>query len=80
MSDVGCTAILGERLLFFHDFAFELSNAPFELFNRTIELLDGSVDVVAENFRTSAISCMRAPFRVNSLCNGGIHRFCFGVL
>jgi hypothetical protein len=47
---VGYTAILGERLLFFRDFAFELSHAPFELFNHTIKLLDGSVDVVAENF------------------------------
>jgi hypothetical protein len=47
---VGYTAILEERLLFFRDFAFELSHAPFELFNHTIKLLDGSVDVVAENF------------------------------
>jgi hypothetical protein len=47
---VGYTAILGERLLFFRDFAFELSHASFELFNHTIKLLDGSVDVVAENF------------------------------
>jgi hypothetical protein len=47
---VGYTALLGERLLFFRDFAFELSHAPFELFNHTIKLLDGSVDVVAENF------------------------------
>ena len=37
-------------LTFFRDFAFELSHAPFELFNHTIKLLDGSVDVVAENF------------------------------
>jgi hypothetical protein len=43
-------AILGERLLFFRDFAFELSHAPFEFFNHTTKLLDGSVDVVAENF------------------------------
>jgi hypothetical protein len=47
---VGYTAILGERLLFFRDFAFELSHAPFEFFNHTTKLLDGSVDVVAENF------------------------------
>jgi hypothetical protein len=32
------------------DFAFELSHAPFELFNRIIKLLDRPVDVVAENF------------------------------
>ena len=47
---MGYTAIFGERLLFFRHFAFELSHAPFELFNHTIKLLDGSVDVVAKNF------------------------------
>jgi hypothetical protein len=46
----GRNRVLDERLLSIRDFAFELSHAPFELFNRTIKLLDRSVDVVAENF------------------------------
>jgi hypothetical protein len=47
---VGETASSMKDFLSIRDFAFELSHAPFELFNRTIKLPDRSVDVVAENF------------------------------
>ena len=38
------------NVLFSRERAFELSHSPLELFNRTVKLLDGSVDVLPQNF------------------------------